>query len=393
MCGHSVAVPVIRSPSLPRKMTLHSTLAPYARRVFAATDLRVLATLAGCARPITRTESDVHGDIAVARRARSGRGTGEAGRVDSLIAIRPIVPNRWRERPIVTPVGANASTEATEYMVPFGVLSECGAADVKVLRTEAGPPSSFPPLTIDPEATVAEFNRSAPDGADVVIVPALHDPDDPELVRWIREQAEKGALVVGICGEVCARDYAGSPNGREAVGQWYSRDRLLKRFANTLQIRDPRFVADADRVMTTDGAASIPVFVTLVEASGGAARTDSLVGRRGSSSWCASHEGDRFGLDAGHFWAAVSNWRAFRQKETIGLGPVDGVHDFPLAADLRCIAEIRIGVDRLFPARDTAQVLTLEKTLTESGDRYGARTRAFVDIQIEYAPTTSGADR
>ena len=47
--------------------------------------------------------------------------------------------------------------------------------------------------------TTAAFDAQHPDGADYVIVPAMTRDDDPEALQWIRSQASKGAIVVGIC--------------------------------------------------------------------------------------------------------------------------------------------------------------------------------------------------
>jgi len=394
--------------------------------MFTATAILALATVSGCSRPTTQAEYRVPREIAITQGRRSVQTSEEVNGVGRSPAIPPIVPRRGRERPIIAIVGANAGTDTTDYMVPFGVLSESGVADVRALSTEAGPLSLFPALTIDPGTTVSEFDQSTPDGADVVIVPAVHDPDDPDLVRWVQEQAEKGALVVGICDGVWALGHAGLLEGRRVVGHWYSRERLAKRFPATRWIGDRRFAADAGVVTTTGVTASIPVSLALVEAMGGTRQADSLAALIGSASWSASYVSDRFGLDVGHVWTAASNWLAFWRKETVGLRIADGVDEIALALsadawsrtyrsevksvanrastvstrrgldvvpDVRSTAEARDGVDRLVPVRDTAPVLALDETLVEIGERYGARTRAFVELQIEYVPTVSGADR
>ena len=72
-------------------------------------------------------------------------------------------------------------------------------ADVVTLATEPGPVTLFPALKVEPQATVAEFDAQHPDGADYVIVPAMSRDDDPAALQWIRSQAAKGAIIIGVC--------------------------------------------------------------------------------------------------------------------------------------------------------------------------------------------------
>ena len=39
---------------------------------------------------------------------------------------------------------------------------------------------------VEPQATIAEFDAKYADGADYVIVPAMHRDDDPDALKWIR---------------------------------------------------------------------------------------------------------------------------------------------------------------------------------------------------------------
>ena len=48
-----------------------------------------------------------------------------------------------------------------------------------LLATGRGPVTLYPALTVQPHATVSEFDARHPDGADYVIVPAMSRDDDP----------------------------------------------------------------------------------------------------------------------------------------------------------------------------------------------------------------------
>src|SRR5215831_14657678 len=87
----------------------------------------------------------------------------------TLAALKP--PKR--QRPLIAIVGINQQTETTDYLMPYGILRRAGIADVMLLATEPGPVKLFPVLTVEPDATIAAFDKQHSDGADYVIVPAM----------------------------------------------------------------------------------------------------------------------------------------------------------------------------------------------------------------------------
>ena len=113
----------------------------------------------------------------------------------TLAALKP--PKR--QRPLIAIVGINDATETTDYLMPYGILRRADVADVVALATKPGPVTLFPALKVEPQATVAEFDAQHPEGADYVIVPAMSRDDDPAVLQWIRSQAAKGAIVIGVC--------------------------------------------------------------------------------------------------------------------------------------------------------------------------------------------------
>ena len=81
---------------------------------------------------------------------------GEEETAALLAALKP--PKR--QRPLIAIIGINDATETTDYLMPYGVLRRADVADVWLLATEPGPVKLFPALTVEPQATVAEFDRS-----------------------------------------------------------------------------------------------------------------------------------------------------------------------------------------------------------------------------------------
>jgi putative intracellular protease/amidase len=104
-----------------------------------------------------------------------------------------------RPRPLIAIIGINDATETTDYLMPYGILRRADIADVVTLATGAGPVTLYPALKVEPHATTAAFDARTGDGADYVIVPAMSRDDDPAALAWLMSQADKGAIIIGVC--------------------------------------------------------------------------------------------------------------------------------------------------------------------------------------------------
>jgi hypothetical protein len=275
----------------------------------------------------------------------------------------------------------------------------------------------MPALKIEPQATLAEFDARFPDGADYVIVPAVHEPNDATLVDWVRTQARKGAVIVGVCDGVWVVANAGLLNGRRATGHWYSLNRLEHKFRATRWVRNRRYVADDSVVTTTGVTASIPVSLALVEAIAGRHRATEVASELGAQDWSAAHNSDDFALNYGYVLTAAHNELSFWSHETVGVPVSTGVDEIALALTtdaysrtyrsqalsvsasqspirtrrgLLLLPDVAVGIsrvpDRMLPRFDSiAPVRTLDWALDGIAEAYGEPTAAFVALQIEYA--------
>ena len=73
----------------------------------------------------------------------------------TLAALKP--PKR--QRPLIAIIGINDATEATDYLMPFGILRRSDVADVVALATKPGPLKLYPALKVESQATVASSMR------------------------------------------------------------------------------------------------------------------------------------------------------------------------------------------------------------------------------------------
>ncbi len=329
----------------------------------------------------------------------------------TLAALKP--PKR--RRPLIAIPGANAGTEVTDYLMPYGILQRADIADVVALGTEPGAVTLYPVLKVEPEATIAEFDARYPEGADHVVVPAMHRDDDPAVVRWIRGQAGKGATIIGVCAGAKIVAAAGLLDGKRATTHWYYLDELRGRHPAIRYVADRRLVVDRGVATTTGITASMPMSLTLIEAIAGRDKALAIAGDLGVPHWDARHDSGAFKFTRPFALTAIRNTLAFWSHEQLGLELAPGVDEVSLAlvadawsrtyrsravtfAGAADAQQTRSGIrivpdrvatswpaERLLPAVGERQPAgALDQALHGIAARYGMRTADFVAMQLEY---------
>jgi putative intracellular protease/amidase len=333
---------------------------------------------------------------------------------ESAAALAGLKPPK-RSRPLVAIVGINDSTELTDYLMPYGILRRADVADVVALGTQPGPVTLYPAaLAVEPEGTIAVFDARHPDGADYVIVPQMSRDDDPVVLQWLQEQAEKGATVVGVCAGATIVANAGVLDAKRATTHWYYLDEL-RGHSEVRYVPDRRFVVDEGVATTTGISASMPFTLTLIEAIAGRQKAQAVAQDLGVKQWDARHDSEAFLFTRPFAVTALGNRLAFWNHEELGIEIEPGIDEVTLAlvADAwsrtyrsRAVTfaasagpqRSRGGIailpdrvaaswpaDRLIPAVGDRQPATaLQEALDGIAARYGARTSDFVAMQLEY---------
>jgi putative intracellular protease/amidase len=336
-------------------------------------------------------------------------------RVASAEGIDPYEARFGRAKPVIAVVGANAGTELSDFMAPYAILARAGNAELLALGTTAGPIQMRPALRVVPHATLAEFDQRFPDGADYVIVPAVAHPDDPVLVTWLAQQAERGATIVSICDGALTVARAGIFKGHRATGHWATHRQRVADFPDTEWLANRRFVADGKVVSSAGISAAIPTALALVEAISGRAQADAVAGQIGASGWSDRHDSTVFGRTPGIILTALSNM-AFHGKARLGIELDNGMDELGLALYADAVSRTyRSQAYTVAATRDpvlTAHGLTLLPDLDDSARStltqvqrtgpemttlrdivarvkalYGAGTAKLVATQLEYADT------
>jgi transcriptional regulator GlxA family with amidase domain len=266
----------------------------------------------------------------------------------------------------------------------------------------------MPGLTLAGLETIADFDVRRPKGADYVIVPALHHPDDPAAVNWIKAQAEKGAIIIAICDGTWTLAATGLLDGKQATGHWYSMSGLVARYPNVLWLRNRRYIRDG-RVQTTTGvSASIPATLALVEEIGGHAAAEKIAGRYAIVHWDDHHNSAPFHLTAAHIWTFAYNFAAVWDHKSMTLPLENGVDEAALALSVDAwsrtsLASVVTQANspevtsafglRLIPDRTggTPAVAIipsvrapLDTALDQIMQRFGKATERLVALQLEY---------
>jgi putative intracellular protease/amidase len=333
----------------------------------------------------------------------------EEEQIATLAALKP--PKR--ARPLIAIIGINEGTETNDYLMPFGILARAGIGDVMALATGPGPVTLFPVLKVAPDATIAQFDRSHPDGADYVIVPAMHRDDDPMALAWIKAQAAKGATVIGVCAGAKVVANTGLLDGKRATTHWYYLKAFRENHPALTYVPDRRLVVDG-RVATTTGiTAAMPMMLTLIEAIAGRDKAQGVAVELGLAGWDARHDSSAFHFNRPFALTAMGNQLSFWTHEQLGLPIWPGMDEVALAlvadawsrtyrsravtfSDSTEAVTMRSGIriypdtadwrseTQLPPLSDIKAVQALDRALAAIADRYGAATARLVRMQLEY---------
>lgn len=327
-----------------------------------------------------------------------------------LAALKP--PKR--QRPLIAIVGINNMSETADYLMPYGILARADIADVVTLATQPGPVTLFPALKVEPHATTAAFDAEHPDGADYVVVPAMSRDDDAVALQWIRTQAARGAIIIGVCVGAMVVANTGLLDGRQATTHWYSVGDLRKH-SDIRYVADRRLVVDRGVATTTGITASMPMALTLIEAIAGPNKAAAVARDAGLVEWDARHRSDAFQFTRPFALTAIGNTLAFWRRDEVGIELTSGIDEVSLAlvadawsrtyrsraltfaatADARPSRNgLRILPDKVAvdlparekppPAVELPPAKALDATLQAIEARYGQRTADFVAMQLEY---------
>lgn len=255
--------------------------------------------------------------------------TPQAGKID------PYVARFGRSRPVVAIIGENSGTELVDFVIPYGVLTQSGVAEVVAVATQPGVLAMRPALKIKPQATIDQFDARFPDGADYIIVPAVVKSAEPALVAWVAAQGAKGGTVVSICDGALVVANSGLMKGHDATAHWATEALRREKYPDTHWVKNVRYVADGKVVSSAGISAAIPTSLAVVEAIAGYEKTAALARELGVAEWSTLHNSEvfppQFGVNLTAYISKniTNGWLHSTQR--IGVPVASGVDDIALA--------------------------------------------------------------
>lgn len=249
------------------------------------------------------------------------------------LAAAPIEPKPGHERVVVAVAALNEGTEVTDFLVPYGILNQAGAEVLAVAPT-AAPIAFWPASSARPDANFAGFDARFPEGADIVIVPAMHDPRDEAMLAWLKQQAAKGSLMVSVCEGAQVLAAAGLLDGKRATGHFYEHDNRAETYEAVKWQRNIRYVEDGNRISSAGVSASLPVSLMLAERIAGRARAGELAVHYGVEDYGPSHDSEAFAIGRREVTTALKNMIFGWPRRTYLIDVSDGADEVNMAFPL-----------------------------------------------------------
>ncbi len=161
-------------------------------------------------------------------------------------------------KPTVAIVLGSNRTEDTDFLIPYQLFSASEAYNVYAVAPERKVTSLAGGLEVMPDYSYAELNTLLGKSPDVVVIPAIPNPDSADnqpVLTWIKQQSDSGSYIFSIC--VGAEVFAatGLLDGRTATTHWGDIDRIETLYPAVNWVRGVRYV-DGSTYMTSAGITS-----------------------------------------------------------------------------------------------------------------------------------------
>lgn len=326
----------------------------------------------------------------------------------------PIKPTH--KKPVITIIGENQYTELTDFIIPYGIINRAEIAEIFAIAPNKGRMDLFPALSIEITTSIADFDTLHPEGADIVIVPAIHNADNKTLIQWIQNQNKQGATIVGICDGVWTLAHAGLLKGKHTTGHWYSMPDLSKTFQDSIWTKNKRYIQNKNIITTAGVTASIPISLAIVESIAGFQKAKTIAKDLGVTDWDPTHNSEIFHFSWEDYRTAAKNLTFIWNHETIGIPIYQGIDEISIAlvadaysrtykskakivtnpnqtvftkSGIQFISEINnLDQSQMTLSKEISKsqkpIDQLKDALNEIEIRYGSQTLRFVTTQLEY---------
>jgi len=184
-------------------------------------------------------------------------------------------------RSVVAVVLGRTGTDAADALAPYDVFARSDRFSVYTVADSTAPRHLNGGLTVRPTFSFADVASGRAATPDVVVMPAIDDPDGPaeaDLRRWMAQRADAGSHILGVCAGARVLAAAGVLDGHRATSHWSRIPELERSRPQVHWVSKQRWVDDG-RITTTAGVTSgIPGALHVMRQLAGDAEAD-RVGR------------------------------------------------------------------------------------------------------------------
>ena len=297
-------------------------------------------------------------------------------------AAGTLEPKPGRERAVVAVVALNGGTEVTDFLVPYSILNQAGA-EVTAVAPAMEPVALWPASAVRPDADFARFDAAYPEGADIVIVPAMIVADDAAVIGWLKTQAASGALMVSICEGASVLASAGLFDGKRATGHFYEHENRSEKFPEVRWQRNARYVEDEGVISSAGVSASLPVSLMLAERLAGSDRAREIAAAYGVADYGPEHDSEAFNIGVAEVTTALKNMAFGWPRAHYLIEVRDGVDEIDMAFPLDFAARTYRGSSATIAAK--AEVTT-RHGLVVIADATGEARRSARLVRLPGAP-------
>ena len=162
-------------------------------------------------------------------------------------------PSYYRSKQTAVILVSNEGTETTDLLVPYEIFSASNKFNVYTVA----PKRQISSLTnggvdIIPDFSFAEFEQNVGTSPDLIIIPAVHNSQDPALIKWIVEHNHDKTVLLSICEGARLLAATGLLDNHQATTHWFALDFLKKQYPNTDWIKGVKYLEDGN-IITSPG--------------------------------------------------------------------------------------------------------------------------------------------
>ena len=147
---------------------------------------------------------------------------------------------------------SNEGTETTDLLVPYEIFSASSKFNVYTIA----PKRQISPLgggvDIVPNFSFEEFEQNVASNPDLIVIPAVHNWQDPKLINWIVEHNNDKTIILSICEGARLLAATGLLDNHQVTTNWFAIDSLKKNYPNTDWIKDVKYLEDGN-IITSPG--------------------------------------------------------------------------------------------------------------------------------------------